>query len=160
MTNLIPQYRAMAAGGASFRGLSLLNQAKDIGEMIREHGAKTLLDYGAGAGDAYRSPHKVWRRWGVKWSDVTLYDPAFVEHDTPPASGRKFDGVICSDVLEHVPEEDVDAVIATLFDHARLFVWASVCCRPAKKSFPDGTNLVENLDAWNWRLEKMSVKGS
>jgi len=31
---------------------------------------------------------------------------------------------------------------------------------PIRIIFPDGTNLAENLDAWNWSLEKMSVKGS
>ena len=31
---------------------------------------------------------------------------------------------------------------------------------PIRIIFPDGTKLAKNLDAWNWSLEKMSVKGS
>mgnify|MGYP006278402119 CR=1 FL=1 len=31
---------------------------------------------------------------------------------------------------------------------------------PIRIIFPDGTKLSKNLDAWNWSLEKMSVKGS
>ncbi|MFM7064042.1 MAG: molybdopterin-dependent oxidoreductase [Actinomycetes bacterium] len=31
---------------------------------------------------------------------------------------------------------------------------------PIRIIFPDGTSLSKNLDAWNWSLEKMSVKGS
>lgn len=31
---------------------------------------------------------------------------------------------------------------------------------PIRIIFPDGTKLSKNLDAWNWSLEKLSVKGS
>lgn len=154
MSDLIPLYRAMADDGANFRGLSVLQHSKQIRDLVREHKAKTLLDYGCGAGDAYRSPHRVHAEWGLRWFDVTLYDPAFKQHADAP-SGR-FGGVLCSDVLEHVPELQVDAFIATLFRHARGFVWASVCCRPAKKCFPDGTNLhvtLHPLDWWDARFK-------
>jgi hypothetical protein len=120
-------------------------------------GLNTLLDYGCGAGDAYKQPHRLHRHLGMRWFDVTLYDPAFPEHDEKPRG--TFDGVICSDVLEHVPEDQVDALVATLFGHARRFVWASVCCRPAKKVFPDGTNLhctIQPIDWWRAVFEKHS----
>jgi 2-polyprenyl-3-methyl-5-hydroxy-6-metoxy-1,4-benzoquinol methylase len=148
MTDLIAQYRAIAAGGASLRGLSILQHAKQIGALVKQHEAKRLLDYGCGAGDAYRSPHKLHKQWGLQWFDVTLYDPAFERLDEKPYG--KFDGVICSDVLEHVPEADVDAFIANLFTHAKKFVWASVCCRPAKKCFADGTNLHCTVQPFAW----------
>lgn len=149
MNDLIPLYRDMAAGGGQFRGLSILQHRQQIGELVRRHKARTLLDYGCGAGDAYRQPHRLHRELGLRWFDVTLYDPAFPEHDERPAG--QFDGVLCSDVLEHVPQSDVDAFIARLFSHARRFVWASVCCRPAKKTFPDGeTNLHVTIQPLAW----------
>lgn len=151
MNELLPLYAAMARDGANFRGLSILQHRKQIAQLVREHKAKTLLDYGCGGGDAWRSTHKMHKDMGLRWFDVTLYDPAFPEHDEPPMG--MYDGVLCSDVLEHVPEADVDALIATLFKHARKFVWASVCCRPAKKLFPDGTNMHVTLHPLQWWID-------
>lgn len=148
--NLIPLYRQLAADGGNFRGLSILQHRKHIGQLCREHKAKKLLDYGCGAGDAWRTPHRLHKDFGLHWFDVTLFDPAFEEHCERPFG--MFDGVLCSDVLEHVPEADdqLDEVIRDLFAFARGFVWASICCRPAKKSFPDGTNMHCTLHPMGW----------
>lgn len=149
MNELVPLYKQMAAGGSAFRGLSILQHRQLIKDLVRKYRAKTLLDYGAGAGDAWKQPHRLHRELALRWFDVTLFDPAFPEHDDEPLG--LFDGVLCSDVLEHIPEDDVDETIAKLFSHARKFVWASVCCRPAKKFFPDGeTNLHVTLQPMEW----------
>lgn len=150
------QYAAMAAGGMNLRGMSVLTHAKTIGKLIRNHAAHTLLDYGSGAGDAYNKG-ELHKRWGIL---PVLYDPAFPELSQKP-SGR-FDGVICNDVLEHVPEPLVDAVIADLFVYAGKFVFASVCCRPAKKHFPDGRNLHITVQPYRWwarRFKAAAPKG-
>lgn len=151
MNELVPLYRDLAASGVSFRGLTILEHRKQIARIVREHRARSLLDYGCGAGDAYRSPHKLHKDFGLRWFDVTLYDPAFPEHDEPPHG--QFDGVLCSDVLEHIPESEVDRVVVALFVHARAFVWASVCCRPAKKAFPDGTNMHVTIQPLQWWID-------
>ena len=156
--DLIPLYREMAAGGAQFRGLSLLQSTKAIRKVVKEYGVQTVLDFGSGAGDAYRSPHKVHHEWGLKRASVRLYDPAFPEHNEWPPAGKLYDLVICSDVLEHIPEPEVDAFIATLFGYARKVVWASVCCRPARKCFP-GTeiNLHCTVQPLEWWAEKFAA---
>jgi len=152
LDSLTPQYRAMAADGGNFFGLSVLQHQKRIGQFIKDTNSKTLLDFGCGRGDAYRSPHKVYHQWGLSRKDVTLYDPAFNRDNALPTG--KFDMVICSDVLEHVPEDEVDAFVARLFSYAKRGVWASVCCRPAKKTFPDGTNLHVTVRPFEWWDEK------
>lgn len=150
MNELIPLYREMAADGANFHGMSLMTHKDAIGKLIRKFGVRTVLDYGCGRGDPYRGPHKVWRDWGLKWFDIWLYDPAFPQHEKAPPPSRKFDLVICSDVLEHVPEADVDEFIKTLYSHGGV-VWASVCCRPAKKTFPQtGENLHVTIRPFQW----------
>lgn len=155
MSNLIPQYQAMASTGLHFPGTAILQHVAAIQKMVRKHNAVNLLDYGCGRGDAYRAPHRLHAQLGLKWYDVTLYDPAFPQHARPMPVGKKFDGVLCSDVLEHIPEGDVDAFIAGLFEHARRFVWASVCCRPAKKNFPDSdVNLHVTLQPLGWWYDK------
>ena len=147
MSEILRQYRAMAASGQHFRGLTLLHHAPLIHELIQNHNATTLLDYGAGAGDAYEKPHQVHKVWGV--ARPRLYDPAF-KHDNKPGKGDTFHGVIASDVLEHVPEESVGKLIGTLFRHAERFVFASVCCRPAKKLLPTGENLHCTVKPYDW----------
>lgn len=147
MTDLLREYKRMADGGQQFRGLNILQHAKQIAGLADVFTVKTVLDYGSGAGDQWRSPHKLADLIGVRKTDVTLYDPSFQHHIVPD---RKFDMVLCSDVLEHVPGDVVDEFIDSLFAHASKVVWASVCCRPAKKSFPDGTNLHVSLHALQW----------
>ena len=143
MKTLLKMYREMADSGVQFRGLSLLNNADQVGKFIKRLHAQTVLDYGAGAGDAYRSPHKIYKTWGLPIS-------SFKRHEKKP--DRRFDVVVCSDVLEHIPEDEVPRFIADLFNHAKLGVWASVCCRPAKKFFP-GTDVnlhctIKPLEWW------------
>lgn len=158
MSSLVPLYREMAAGGGAFRGLSILQHKAEIIALVRKHKAKTLLDYGCGAGEAWREPHRLHKELGLRWFDVQLHDPAFKHHDEPP-HGR-VDGVLCSDVLEHVPEDELDELVGTLYRHARLFIWASVCCRPAKKLFPDGvTNLHVTLHPLEWWRELFDKHG-
>ncbi len=155
MTDLINEYRTLAAGGEQFRGLTILQHRDQIGQLVRKHRVTSLLDYGCGAGDAWRQPHRLHRELGLKWFNVHLYDPAFPEHDERPFG--KFGGVLCSDVLEHVPEPDVLTMIERLFSHADRFVWASVCCRPAKKSFADGTNMHVTLHPMQWWHEQFAA---
>lgn len=151
MADLAGMYRTMASQGANLYGLSILKHSSIIGGLIHRTGSKTLLDYGCGAGMAYDPPYEVHRAWAVE--KPTLFDPAFASHDVLPI--EQFDGVLCSDVLEHVPVEDLDAMMEELFSLARNFVWASVCCRPAKKSFPDGTNLHVTVRPLDWWQEAM-----
>lgn len=146
MADLRALYREMAAQGENFRGLSIIQHRNQIRDLITKFGATTVLDFGSGRGDAYFVPYTIHRDWNVPMP--TLYDPAFPTHDGLPFS--RFDAVLCSDVLEHVPIEDVDAFITTLFGFANKFVWASVCCRPAKKSFPDGTNMHVTIQVMAW----------
>lgn len=153
---LVRKYRAMAAIGGNFRGLSVLAYVDQIAELIRQTGSQHILDYGAGRGDAYEEPFDLRAKWGVQ---VTLYDPAFPTHEIKPVGN--FHGVICSDVLEHIPVGNVEAVLEDLFDYAERFLWMSVCCRPAKKKFDDGKNMhvtVRPLKWWNAMVEKVDKK--
>lgn len=152
--DLIARYKAMAADGLNFHGLSVLQHRQQIGKLIRRHDVKTLLDYGCGRGDPYKSPHKIWHEWGLKRPDVQLYDPAFPERAHEP---RPADMVICSDVLEHIPEDEVKDFIDKLAYLGRKVLWASVCCRPAKKCFP-GTdiNLHVTVKPYDWWLAQLA----
>lgn len=149
MQNLLDEYRRMAAEGSNFQGLSILQHKKVIGKLVHQTKAASLMDYGCGRGDAWHSPHNLHHYLGIKRKNLFLYDPSFPKHDKLPTD-QTFDGVLCSDVLEHVPEEAVPATIERLFMYSRKFVWASVCCRPAKKKFDDGTNMHVTVKPMEW----------
>jgi hypothetical protein len=155
MNELSHHYKQMALVGY-FRGLTVVKYEESIRQLIQESSSTTLLDFGCGAGDQYNSPHCLHDALGIKRADVALYDPSFETHDSKPAG--QFDIVISSDVLEHIPEPQVDDFITELFGYAKKAVWASVCCRPAKKRFP-GTdiNLHVTLHPLPWWLAKFEA---
>lgn len=147
--DLIEQYRALHQQG-KFLGLSVLKFADEIGELIRAYEVKTVLDYGSGQGHQYMPPHSLQKKWDV---DVTMYDPAVEGLDNLPIG--KWGAVICSDVLEHVPENDLPTMFNRIFARAHRFVFLTVCTRPAKKTFPDGTNVHITLKPMAWWEEEI-----
>src|SRR5262249_29661429 len=52
----------------------------------------------------------------------------------------KYDGVICTDVLEHCPEDDMTWIVGELFTHARHFLFVNVACYRAKAHLNNGEN--------------------
>lgn len=152
---LIGQYRIMHARGGTFAGRSLLRAAWRVYDAVQRHGAVSLLDYGCGQGQQYER-YKVHEWWGVP--RPVLYDPAVARYAERPSGA--FDGVICSDVLEHVPRGELDAVLSDCFGAARKFVFFSICCRPAYKFLPNGMNChvtVEQPPWWNTRLQEFKA---
>ena len=153
---LIEQYQLMHTQGEihlgippeqTFPGQSLPPQAPHIKRLIKATGARTLLDYGCGKGRQYW-PYRIRDAeegieyadiktyWGI--ADVRCYDPGYTPFTELPTG--TFDGVICTDVLEHCPEEDVPWIVGELFQYAEKFVYANVACFPARKRLPSGGN--------------------
>jgi hypothetical protein len=152
---LIEQYQLMHTQGDvrsglapenTFPGQSLPPQAPNIRRLILETQSRSLLDYGCGKGQQYL-PYRIAdpmigefpdikSYWGV--SDIRCYDPGYAPYTEMPTG--TYDGVICTDVLEHCPEEDVPWILAELFSYATKFVYANVACFPARKRLPSGGN--------------------
>lgn len=152
---LVATYRDMHLHGArqqgvpaskTFDGRSLKRQAARIKRLIDRTAARTILDYGSGKGEQY-SPNPVrfegegvWDGvidyWGA--DEVTCFDPAYPPLSQLPSGA--FDGVICTDVLEHCPEEDIEWIVEEMFAFASRFVFASIACFPASKCLPSGEN--------------------
>lgn len=167
---LLDLYRAMHAHGNPeqgdraedmFAGQSLAAHVAAIAELARGLGARSLLDYGCGKARLYGAPAKAFggapgtslrEHWGLE--RVALYDPAYPEHAELPSG--TFDGVISTDVLEHVPEEDVPWVLAEIFGFAERFVYLNVACYPAKKILPNGENAHCTVRPQEWWLERIT----
>ena len=129
---------------ATFGGGSLTPHLATIGQLVEQHNPSTLLDYGSGKGLVYQdspdhAPNSRYKRL-PHWPGVTVtcYDPGY-EPFAEEVEGR-FDAVISTDMLEHVPEEDVPWVLDALFAHARRFIYVVAACFPARKHLPDGQN--------------------
>lgn len=154
-TDCIAAYREMHLNPKRFRGYSIKYVLPDIVSLVQETGAKTLLDYGSGKGFQYSE-----RRVHDQWEGImpTLYDPGVTEFSVKPRG--KFDGVICTDVLEHIPEEDVLTVLGEIFSYARLFVVLAVHTGPSRKCLPDGRNCHLTQRPPEWWKERLHAKSA
>lgn len=172
--DLLAQYRQMHAQGEQHQGLpaaetfagrSLLRHAEAIKRMIDRHGARTLLDYGAGKGEQYtrfrvkladgRVYASVPAYWGV--DSVTCFDPAYPPFSTLPPG--QFDAVVNTDVLEHCPEQDIPWILREIFGYARRFVYGNVACYPARKRLANGENAhctIQSPVWWQTQLETIA----
>lgn len=165
--DLLTQYRDMHVHGEQFQrlppqetfaGQSLPRHGQAIKALIDRFQARSLLDYGSGKGLQYhpmpislpdgRQFSSIPEYWGVE--AITCYDPGYEPYNKLPSC--KFDGVICTDVLEHCPESDVPWIVEELLSFATRFVYANVACYPAKKRLANGENAHCTIkDAAWWR---------
>jgi hypothetical protein len=130
----------------TYPGDSMPRHAEAIKRLIDTYRAKTILDYGAGKGLQYKQIRvkvddgrefpSIPAYWGI--DALTCYDPAYEPFIKLPQG--TFDGVVCTDVLEHCPEDDLNWILDEMFSYARKFVYANVACYPALKRLPTGEN--------------------
>lgn len=138
----------------TFPGSSLAPHVKPIARLLAENGVQSLLDYGSGKGTLYLSAagHPEGSRFKRldQWGNVlvTCYDPGYAPYAGPIED--HYDCVITTDVLEHIPEEDIGWILDKLFAHARKCVYLVAACYPAKKHLPDGTNAHCTLQSPEW----------
>ena len=88
--------------------------------------------------------------------NITLYDPGYRKFQTYP--NKILDGVICVDVVEHIPEADVEKFIEEIFSLATKFVFIAIACYPAKKYLPDGRNVhlsIKKPEEWQRIISKV-----
>lgn len=140
--SLVGQYKTMHEAG-KFAGLSVVQHAEQIKNLIYETDSESVLDYGCGKGHQY-SRHGIHEEWGI---DLRLYDPAVPGFTSAP---KPADGVICCDVMEHIPEHEVRGVIKAIMGLAKKFVFFVVCTRASKKFLPDGQNCHVTIKPRDW----------
>lgn len=117
--------------------------------FARELGATGALDYGCGRGTLKPALEAL----GLK---CTEYDPGIPGKDIPP---KLADLVVCTDVLEHVEPEKVDAVLRHIFCLARKGAFLAIAKKPAKAILGDGRNAHLICQEDGWWLERLRAAG-
>ena len=139
----IDQAKKVHENENKWRGTTVRQYIPEINKLRREYGLVTMLDYGCGKAQ-FHDPN---------WNAVK-YDPAIEIFNTKPVG--KFDLVISTDVLEHVPEQNIDEVIADIFNYSDRWVFVSVCCREAREVLPNGMNAHATVKPEEWWKEKFN----
>lgn len=109
---------------------------------------RTILDYGCGQSRLVD--------WLAKLNDATAYryDPAIPDYATLPL--RQADLVLNTDVLEHIPKDEVDTFIRHISTISSR-VYFNISTVPATQTLPNGMNAhctVQPADWWQERLAK------
>ena len=124
-------------------------------EQAKDTKSKTLLDFGCGKGLQY-TKYKHHEELGVM---PALYDPAVPEYEKLPDG--PFDGVYSTDVMEHIPKEQIPETFSKIFSRAEKFVFLAICTKPAIATLPSGENAhctVEPIGFWVTMIERYAPK--
>ena len=124
----------------NWQGIALKKFIPAINQIIKDKDIKSILDYGCGKAKYHPE----------EWN-ATKYDPAVPEYQNKPTN--KFDLVISTDVLEHIPVDNLKNVIDDIFSYSKKWVFVSVCCRKANAILPNGYNAHATIESAKWWRE-------
>ena len=150
------------AGEKWFSGSTIKRYVNDIAELVNGQNPRNILDYGSGKGFQYLVS-RLHEQWGGLLPHC--YDIGVRQLSQRPAI--KFDGIVCTDVLEHIEREDVPAVLDDIFGFLTVedrpkFIFFSIACRPdvkappadkgahKHKKLPDGRDLHLTIEQPDW----------
>jgi hypothetical protein len=114
----------------------------------------TILDYGCGLSDL----GAVIRQAYPTRTDIRVYgyDPGIPSKEALPEPA---DIVVCTDVLEHIEPDKLDAVLSHLYSVTKRIAFVVIAMRPADKRLPDGRNAHLIIDNTKWWYDKLFAVG-
>ena len=139
----IDQYKQLhkASKYGTSSGRQLLSPVQNL---INKEKPQSLLDYGCGQSDLYKLITGV--------PTVDRYDPAIPGIDVKPTG--EYDLVVCTDVMEHIPEDTVDEVLQDLQLLGKT-VYIVISCVPAYAKLPNGENAHTTVKPQKWWVTKL-----
>ena len=154
-TELIEEYKKLHKDPTIFPGKSITKYAHYVRSIIRDNKCKTLLDYGCGKGGLYEEENK--NKLGkplhkfLKIKNYTLYDPGLEKFSTLPTG--MYDMVMCVDVMEHLPTQDLNWIIDRIMSFGNKAVFLNIACYEALKKFPNGKNVHITVQEPKWWID-------
>jgi len=134
---------ALHEGAYGSSGHYWLGHVAEICDVLN---CRSVLDYGAGKGTL--GPYL--KRLGIEYA---AYDPVTF----PKKPSGRFDLVVCLDVMEHIEEAFVPAVMAEIWGYTNIAMFCVVNTRASSKTLSDGRNahITERPYEW-WRDNYLS----
>jgi len=151
-------------GISMFRLAKFVDWAKNTTDL--EH--QNVVDLGCGRAELSKLlPYKTYT--GVDISSYQINkniaeneqpNSTFIRHsiDKLPYEDMAFDVAICTDVMEHVPENRVDRVLKEMFRVAHS-VMLVIDCAAAKLTDKNGKNLHCTIQPYRWWMKKIKELG-
>lgn len=134
--------------------------ATAVQSLAWTHNCASILDYGCGEGSLVtyllavnRADQYACKDFPPRCTDYREYDPAMAGKDALPEPA---DLVVCTDVIEHVEPDRLDAVLAHLRELTKKVLFVVIATRPSNKTLSDGRNahlILETADWWQARME-------
>jgi len=143
----------------TFSGRGVIRHVASIKKLADATTSASILDFGSGKGAQYAEDlqtkegeliaSSLHEYWNV--SEITCYDPGV--RDDPQALARRYDGVIATNVLDHIPEEDLPWIVDQLFSRANKFVYANMSAHAANAWLPNGENARVTRQPAEWWVD-------
>lgn len=146
MENYIQQYQELHVQNKEF-GTSSIYLWKYIKKYIQKFHPKTVLDYGCGKGLLAK---KIQKELNIK---CYCYDVAIPQFNQLP--DEKIDFLINTDVLEHIPEENLDSVLEEISSISQNCFF-NISCRRAGQTLPNGHNAHCTIYPPRWWYKKLN----
>jgi len=140
----IDLYRSFYANGGYGDGPhhQVLHARSSIRRALEVTGSTSMLDYGCGDGLQYTV-------YGLREffpiEELFCYDPGVLEFSDKPEASKTFDAVISTDVMEHIPDEVTEEVLAEIFAYATKMVYFRIATSRAINMLPNGENAHCNI---------------
>ena len=145
----------------AYDGKSTKVFAQIIKKIITKENIGNMIDYGCGKANFYRNEFKLGNKlipplsefWDIH---ISLYDPCVEKYSNFNASAN-YDLTICIDVLEHIPESDIEWILERFLKISKKFIFLNVACYEAIALLPDGKNAHINLQKPIWWANKIET---
>lgn len=128
-----------------------------IKRLVEETWSSTILDFGCGKARQY-DEFFLHQSFGIKRKNIHCYDPGVPEFSTIPLG--VFDGVISTDVFEHIPEDELEESFKLVFSKATKFVYLAIHCGLSVATLPNGENAhctIKHPDYWMELINRYNV---
>lgn len=161
----IEQYRKIFNGGkflrnnkqidlrtyAAFDGGGIRTIIDNIIKELETRKSVTILDWGCGTAIHWHhqtllnGTQSIMNVLGEKIQGFYRYDPAVELYCKKPTC--KYDFIVCSDVLEHIPDSELEDFFIDImtFLNPNGIIFYSISTQPSKNSFVTGENMHINI---------------